>query len=113
MRKIIVKNTNGRDLRFIGELIAKAKSSSNKAVGNYSGSVGNWQELKLWKTETGKFVGQIGNMTQWSGHRDTYEAAVCNNAEEVAKFFGHGWLVDELLIDTELDVSIDANTMIA
>ncbi|MDP1557895.1 MAG: hypothetical protein Q8K59_09240 [Nitrosomonas sp.] len=107
MEKITVKNTEGRSLRFTGELIANVESSSNNAHPDYSGSVGHWQELYLWRTARGKFVGQTINFTQWQGSRDSYTAKVCGTVEEVVEFFGSGWLATELYEAADIDTSIN------
>jgi hypothetical protein len=57
MEKITVERDNDRNLVFTGELIVKASSSDNRAMGSsYSGETCRWQVLKLYKSKSGKFI---------------------------------------------------------
>ena len=76
---------------------------------SWSGETGRWQVFKLWRTEKGKCVCQRVNRTQWQGERDTSEAKVFINKEDVFEFFGHGWLAQELFEEAGIDASVDAD----
>lgn len=97
MKECTIERDNAPNLKFTGTYVAGASSSANNAAGSsYSGQIGRWCELDLYKTKGGKFVcSQIG-YTQWQGEKNRYSGAVCETEVEVIKFFGHGWLAKEL-----------------
>ena len=103
MKTIIVERTDGKDIKFIGECIAAASSSDERAHPSYSGSVGRSTALKLFVTQGGKYICQRIERTRWQGERNRYEGAVCNSHEEVIVFFGDGWLAKEIYDDAEID----------
>ncbi len=108
--KILVERDNGRNLSFSGELIAKASSSDNRAMGSsWSGETGRWQVLRLYKTARGKYVAQRINRTRWQGDRDTSEAVICENEGQVIEFFGYGWLAKDLYYSAGIDASVDVD----
>lgn len=107
METITLINDNAPDIRFNGELIASARSSSNNAHSNYSGSVGRWMMLKLYRTAGGKFVCQSIGCTQWQGEKDRYKAAVCETEADVIEFFGHGWLAKDLYEEAGITDTIE------
>ena len=96
MELITLINDNAPDLRFNGELVAKTSSSPNNASSCYSGSVGRWMRLELYRTAGGKFVCSSTGYTQWQGEKDRRKAAVCETEADVIEFFGHGWLAKDL-----------------
>ena len=96
MELITLINDNAPDIRFNGELVASVMSSSDSSSSNYSGSVGRWMELDLYRTAGGKFVCQSIGGTRWDGEKDRYKAAVCETEADVIEFFGHGWLAKDL-----------------
>lgn len=107
MKTYILKIDNAPDIRFKGEILASVASSDNQAVGSgYSGQIGRWTELILYKTEGGKFIcHQIGR-TRWEGERDRFSGKVCTTLDEVKEFFGHRWLAKELYDNAGIEDSI-------
>lgn len=105
METIKVQRDNMPDLSFTGELIASVSSSANNASGSYSGNVGRWTELYLYRTKSGKYVCQSIGCTQWQGEHARYSAEVCNEPSEVCEFFGSSWLAKELFEAADLDCS--------
>lgn len=99
---------NAPDIRFTGELIGSAKSSSNNATGSsYSGQTGRWTELSLYKTVGGKLIcHQIGR-TQWASEKDRFSGKVCSTVAEVIEFFGNRWLAKELYEDAGIESIIE------
>ncbi|WP_090572314.1 hypothetical protein [Nitrosomonas sp. Nm33] len=65
--------------------------------------------MKLYRTQKGKFVCERINRTRRQGERDTTEAIVCENHNQVADFFGYGWLAKELYEEVGIDASIDVD----
>ncbi len=98
-----IKRDNAPDLKFTGELVAAASSSANNASSSYSGSVGRWTELSLYRTKGGKFVCQSEGCTQWQGEHNRHAAAVCETPEAVCEFFGSSWLAKELYENAGID----------
>lgn len=104
MEKFTVQRDNAKDLTFTGELLTKVSSSPDTAMGSsYSGSTGRWQVLRLYRTESGKFVCQRSCVTQWDDERDSYSAAVCEDHNQIADFFGGGWLAKELYEEADIN----------
>jgi len=103
MEKHVITRDGARDLVFTGELIASASSSPETARSDYSGSTGRWTELRLFKTQAGKFVAASVGRTQWQGEHDRHSAAVCDTTEAVCEFFGSSWLAKELYAEAEID----------
>jgi hypothetical protein len=104
MKEYIVQRSNAADLRFNGEIVAHTESSANNASGSsYSGQTGRWSELTLYKTAGGKFVCEQIGRTQWQGEHTRYSGAVCETAQEVIAFFGHGWLAKDLYEIAEIE----------
>lgn len=96
-KKITVERDNEPSIVFNGELVASARSSDNNpASSSYSGSVGRWTELSLYRTASGKYVCSRIGRTRWVEEHDRYSGAVCETVQEVIDFFGHRWLAKEL-----------------
>ncbi len=107
MEQFIVERDGAPDLRFTGELVCSTSSSANNASSYYSGSTGRWRTLKLWKTQSGKFVCQSVGHTQWQGEKTRYSAAVCDDDSAVMEFFGHGWLAKDLYSEAGIEAVED------
>ncbi|MCO4319994.1 hypothetical protein [Aliidiomarina quisquiliarum] len=106
MKTLTIEIDNEANIRFTGELIGCASSSPNQAMGSsYSGKVGRWTELELYKTEGGKFICRQIGRTQWQGERDRFSGKVCESLGEVKDFFGYRWLAKELYKNTGIDAS--------
>lgn len=104
MEQYTVERDGARALKFTGEELASARSHADQAMGSsWSGSVGRWTELTLYKTKGGKYVCEKIERTQWQGERDRYSGATCDSTEEVMEFFGHGWLAKELYYNADID----------
>ncbi|MGK2953301.1 MAG: hypothetical protein ACSLEZ_13070 [Thiobacillus sp.] len=103
MKEHTINRDNDRDLVFTGELVASASSSANNASSSYSGSVGRWTELRLYRTKGGKYVCQSIGRTQHQGEHNRHTAAVCETDEAVCEFFGSSWLAKELYENAGID----------
>lgn len=80
---------NAPDLAFFGRLVADVTSySANRND--------RWTELKLYKTQKGRFVCQEINRSCWVGQRTRFKAMVCDTEAEVIEYFGQGWLAKHL-----------------
>lgn len=88
---------NGRLLAHVSgyhvaRMIAVANGRDESAI--------QWDELKLYATDSGKYICQ--RVTRQAGEQDTYEGKACDSEDEVVKFFGDGWLSRELLSEAGL-----------
>lgn len=107
---IFVGRTGQGPLHIRGEIIASGESSANNAHSNYSGSTGQWQSVKIYKTVKGRFVVSITHFTQWQGQHDTEEAAVFPDAKACIDFLTGrvpGWLVTDLVDELGVKVGLD------
>ena len=109
MEKFTVQRDNEPNIIFCGELIASASTSDNNACGNYSGDVGRWTVLKLYRTASGKYICSRIGRTRWQGEHDRYSGAVCENVQEVIDFFGHRWLAKELYDEAGIEDAINVD----
>jgi hypothetical protein len=107
MKQYTITRDGERDLVFTGEIIASASSSANNASSSFSGSVGRWTELTLYKTKGGKYICESIGRTQHQGEHTRHKGAVCETSECVCEFFGDSWLAKELYADTdEIDCTL-------
>jgi hypothetical protein len=51
METFVLKNDQGRDLRFVGERLAQVHTSPDQASSDYSGTVGRYSTWSLYRTE--------------------------------------------------------------
>ena len=107
METLIVERDDDRSIKFKGHVIARASSSGNSGMHDFSGETGRWKELKLYKTVGGKFICEQIDATMWSGERNFTRGAVCDDKDEVIDFFGGDWLAKQLYAHAEIDDSID------
>ncbi len=107
MKSIVVRCDNARNIKFTGECMASVYSSDNNACSDYSGSVGRWTELALYRTKAGKYICEQKNYTRWQGEQNTYQGAICEDTEQVIEFFGNDWLAKELYESAEIDDALE------
>lgn len=108
MQAFELRVDNAPSVRFMGELVASAASSDNRAwVSNFSGQAGRWTELALYKTKGGKFICYQVLRTRWQGDRDKFSCKVCEMVEGVKEFFGYDWLAKELYVDAGIGYSVE------
>lgn len=102
MKSITVTRTGQTSLRFKGEEIASAQSSSNRAHPNYSGETGISWLYTLYRTEGGTYVAAKVMHSLWQGSSDEYMGTVCASEDEVIAFFGQDWLAHELYEEADI-----------
>lgn len=98
-----LERTNEPALKFLGTLIGEASSGAERAASDYSGQVGRYQEIELYKTVGGKYVISIANCTLWDGEDDEHIAEVCETEDEIYNFLGYGKMAQELYADAGLE----------
>jgi hypothetical protein len=102
MEEFTIKRDNEPDLVITGVLLARVSSSPNLDSSGFSGSTFHWEVLRLYITNSGKYVCVAVARTEGLGE-DRHRAAVCDTPECVCKFFGWSWLVQELYDDAGID----------
>ncbi len=108
MKTFTVKIDNAPNLRFTGELVATTQSFDDRSAGRrYSGFVGCWTVLMLFKTKGGKFICHQVDRSCLVGHRDLYSGKVCETHEDVKEFFGQGWLAQDLYANANIDNAVE------
>jgi hypothetical protein len=103
METFVLDVDNKPSMKFVGERIASTSSSVEQSSNYYSGSVGRWTDLELYKTKGGKWICHQTGHSQWDGEHTRYTGAVCGTEEEVIAFFGHGWLAKYLYFDAKIE----------
>lgn len=98
-----VKNDEGRDLRFRGIRVAEVTSQDHNST--------RWTILRLYATDSDKYVVSVIGRTQWQGETDRHAAYVCDDQAGViaaleADNGGYlGSLAKELLKEAEIDAA--------
>jgi hypothetical protein len=99
---IILRRTGQAPLRLRGELLAKAKSSPDSGMPNYSGRAGRFTEAAIYKTASGRYVAHVLHGTRWQGEHDSHEAAVYPSLKECVDFLSDrvpGWILTGIIAD--------------
>ena len=110
MEKFLIRVDGKPNFAFVGEFLGEATSSPCQEIdGWWSGDIGRWQCLELYKTRAGNFVCSTIHYTEHTGERTKYEGEVYKTVEEVLKFFGHDWLAKELYLNCKIDESIQVD----
>ena len=81
MERIRIHRDGQRDLAFQGVLVAETDIQHRDDT--------RWLELKMWKTQAGKYVIQRKHITRWQGERDTVEAEVFDTVEALREHYGN------------------------
>ena len=87
-----LKKDGDIDCMFRGVLLAHASSMS---TAKNSGKQ-RWSELSLYKTDKGLWVCYRIGRSSIPGERSLYTYEIFESVEDVATFFGFGWLAKEL-----------------
>ena len=91
-KTITVRRDGEPDLRFTGGLVAEIDSRKlPDSVGSGTGA-DSWEELRLWKTASGKYVagrveGEIDVTLTLVSH--SYSAQVCPDESALIEYFGY------------------------
>lgn len=94
---ITLEGSFSKDIAFSGKLIAKAESNPKQSSGtSWSGKMGQWFVLKLYRTTNGHYVCHREKKTLWDVCKDISEWVIAKNHDEVVAFFGQGWLAHDI-----------------
>ena len=91
---IIVHRTGQAPLRVRGEVVASNGTTEGQ------GSPGRWQDVKVIKTASKRYVASIHYNTLWQGEHGTDEAVVLPGLSQVVEYLGErvpGWMLTELI----------------
>ena len=97
---IVLWRTGQAPLRVRGELLARSESSWDTADPEHSGSTGRCEDVRIYRTASGKYVVAIHHRTQWEGEHDTNEAAVLPSLRQCVDYLADkvpGWMLQELI----------------
>ena len=92
MGEYIVRRDGNKDLKFKGEVLADV---SNQWVAGQNQT--RWKEVSIYKTESGKYVVSVIHRTCWEGEADSFQAHVCETAEDVYRCLAVDDMGEELL----------------
>lgn len=105
MESYNLRNDEGRDIKFIGHIIADVSSHTTNGP-----SQNRWTEITIYRTKGGKIIVQIVGRTQWQGESDRHEVSVCETEAEVIKALEYpddggilGWLAKDALDEAGID----------
>lgn len=104
MEKVVLKRSGKPGLEFEGELLYEGESSPDQASDRWSGAVGRWEKVRVYRTAGGKYVVWIARYTAWQGERDVYLAEVFSSPEGVVEYLEseEPWAAEEVAEELEL-----------
>ncbi len=98
-----IRLSDGSVMRFDGDLIAITMDEDFEESGvRFSGEIGRRNEYRIYSTSDGKYACVHTKFTRWTGEAKQKRAALCSTTEEISKFFGGGWLAQELYAESKL-----------
>lgn len=86
MERITLKRSNQRPIVFEGKLLASYETSPDRSRGNWSGSNGRWEEVKVYRSKSGRYILRRALLTQWEGENDRFEAVSFGSAEALVDY---------------------------
>ena len=99
----VVHRTGQAPLRFRGREIVSVASSPDRAHPDYSGRVGRYARLRIYRTAKGRYVAAISRYSLHQGEHDCHEAAVYPTLRESVEWMARNatspevdWLIDSL-----------------
>ena len=106
-QEFVLTQTQGRKFKFKGQLLGKAKTSTNRADSNFSGRTGIWEEYRIYKTTGGNYVCEAFKGTQWQGCHSTTELQMHKSVEDIVGFFENKDLLNELLENAKIPFEVE------
>ena len=98
-----IRLSDGSVTRFDGDLIASVWDEDYEESGvRFSGEIGRWNRYQIYSTYDGKYACVHTKFTRWTGEVKQTKAILCSTTEEISKFFGSGWLAQELYEKSKL-----------
>ena len=103
METFTLKITKGPSVKFKGTKIGFSCTTDQRGAGIYSHETGRWEELSLYRTESGKFICYRIEKTKWVGESNYYSHKVCTTHEEIIDYFGQDEVASELYRDANIE----------
>ncbi|WP_286874321.1 hypothetical protein [Spongiibacter sp.] len=103
METITLKVTKVPSVKFKGTRIGFSCTTDQRGAGIYSQETGRWEELSLYRTESGKLIGYRVKKTKWVGESNHYSYKVCATPEEIIDYFGQEEVASELYRDAKIE----------
>jgi len=100
MERVELRPTGRRPVVFEGELVAESRTSMDRAHWRWSGSTGRCESVRVWRTETGRFVVEHVRKSAWQGEPDqTTYVLVFDSVGDLVGWIEqrHRIIADELL----------------
>lgn len=104
MGTITLKVTNGPSIRFKGDRIGFSCTTDQRGAGGiYSQETGRWEELSLYKTDSGKYICYTAMKTRWEDEQSYYSYKACTAHEEIIDYFGQEEVASDLYRDANIE----------
>ena len=99
--KFLLENNDKKDVAFLGKLLAKSSSHSDKGPASK-----RWQELILYKTEGGSYICQtIGETTLPDEYRRS-QVFITESLSELIDHMGHRSLAKKIYTELSIDTTL-------
>lgn len=107
MKELLVENSNGKNVKFVGKVIAFSATDENRASSYFSGRCGEWDEYRVYETKDGKYIVSIENKTLWAGHSDNFSAMTFEDKNEILGYFGYSDLAKDIYYQLGINCEIE------
>ena len=102
--KFLLVNDDKKDVAFVGKLLAKSSSYSDKGPASKQ-----WQELILYKTEGGSYICQTIENTILPDEYRRSQLFVTESLSELIDHMGHRSLAKEIYTELSIDTTLRAD----
>lgn len=89
MKRYELRNDNGKDITFVGEMIAEVDSRDFRRA---PGEASRWSVLRIYQTKGGSFICESTGMTNVRGERQRTTVHVAENEDEACGMFKESYL---------------------
>jgi hypothetical protein len=83
LKEVTLKRSGKRPLKFVGERIASASTSSNQGHPDFSGETGISHEARVYRTGDNRYVLEYIIFNAWQGQEDSYRVHVADGLEPI------------------------------
>ncbi|MEM0135985.1 MAG: hypothetical protein QXU18_12305, partial [Thermoplasmatales archaeon] len=88
MKEIVVKRSDLKDLKIVGELLGETSTKDYRAT--------RWTECALYRTQKGKYILSKVQCTMWEGERDYYTAYIGTSVNDLLEEAFEDGIPDEV-----------------